>query len=398
VKFTEFGGVDMNIADEGTGGPNIVLRVEVTDSGIGMTPEQLAGLFVPFTQGDASITRKFGGTGLGLTISRQLARILGGDITVTAQPGMGSTFTLKVDGGPSTGVERVQTFSGPALPASANGKIPYDTRLGGRILLVEDGDDNQRLLQMQLRDAGASVTPARNGRMAIDLAAKQTFDLILMDMQMPVMDGYTATKELRSKGLTLPIIALTAYAMAEDRDKCMASGCSGYLSKPIDQETLLKTVHKYLGNACPPLRTDSAGPGIGSPAPPSEAGGSNRLIASNPVVASNTIKSSHADDLRIMEIVPEFVAGLPGKVRKLTDYLQRNDLTVLQEVAHQLSGTCGGYGFAAVTESARTVEESIRDGKVECITTDVKSLIDVIRRIDGYDESKELVAAGEFAK
>ena len=393
VKFTEFGGVDMNIADEGTGGPNIVLRVEVTDSGIGMTPEQLARLFVPFTQGDASITRKFGGTGLGLTISRQLARILGGDITVTAQPGAGSTFTLKVDGGPSTGVERVQTFSGPVLPASADRKIPYVIRLGGRILLVEDGDDNQRLLQMQLRDAGASVTSARNGRMAIDLAAEQTFDLILMDMQMPVMDGYTATRELRSQGLTLPIIALTAYAMAEDREKCMASGCSGYLSKPIDQETLLKTVHKYLGNACPPQPLDSAGADIGAAAPAGEDGGSNLVIGSNPVVESNTIKSSHVDDLRIMEIVPEVVAGLPGKVRKLTDLLQRNDLTVLQELAHQISGTCGGYGFAAVTEPARNVERSIKDGKVEGITTDVKSLIEVIRRIDGYDESKELVPA-----
>ena len=186
--------------------------------------------------------------------------------------------------------------------------------------------------------------------------------------------------------------------MAEDREKCMASGCSGYLSKPIDQETLLKTVHTYLGNACPPLRTDSAGSGIGAAAPAGEEGSPNRVIGSNPVVESNTIKSSHVDDLRIMEIVPEFVAGLPGKVRNLTDLLQRNDLTVLQKVAHQLSGTCGGYGFAAVTEPARTVEKSIRDGKVECITTDVKSLIDVIRRIDGYDESKELVPAGESTK
>ncbi len=398
VKFTESGRVNMKITDEGAGGPNIALRVEVTDSGIGMTPEQLARLFVPFTQGDASITRKFGGTGLGLTISRQLARILGGDITVTAQSGIGSTFTLKVDGGPSAGVERVQIFNGSASPASGNRKKRCDIRLRGRILLVEDGDDNQRLLQMQLGDAGASVTAVRNGRMAIDLAAQQTFDLILMDMQMPVMDGYTATKELRSKGLTLTIIALTAYAMAEDREKCLASGCSGYLSKPMDQETLLKTVHKYLGIACPQLPADSSGAGDGAAAPAGDAGGSNRVIASNPVVAFNTIKSSHADDLRIMEIVPEFVARLPGKVRKMTDLLQRNDLTALQEVAHQLSGTCGGYGFDPVTEPARTVEKSIKDGKAECITTDVKSLIDVIRRIDGYDESKELVPAGEFTK
>jgi CheY-like chemotaxis protein len=321
-----------------------------------------------------------------------LARILGGDITVTAHSGIGSAFTLKVDGGPSAGVERVQILSGPALPASASLETRCDIRLRGRILLVEDGDDNQRLLQMQLGDAGASVTTAWNGRMAIELAAKQTFDLILMDMQMPIMDGYTATKELRSQGLTLPIVALTAYVMAEDREKCMASGCSGYLSKPLDQETLLKAVHKYLGNASPPLPLDRAGADIGAAGPAGGAG------ASNPVVVSNTIKSSHADDPRIMEIVPEFVAGLPGKVRKMTDLLQRNDLTGLREVAHQLSGTCGGYGFSPVTEPARRVEKSIKDGEVECITADVKSLIDVIRRIDGYDESKELVSAGEFTK
>jgi CheY-like chemotaxis protein len=384
VKFTEVGRIDLKIADQGTGSPNIVLRVEVIDTGIGMTPEQLARLFTPFTQGDGSITRKFGGTGLGLTISRQLARLLGGDVTASGQAGIGSAFTLTIDGGPSAGVELLQGLTETTLPARDDRRKPERIRFRGRILLVEDGADNQRLLQLQLGDAGGSVTIAGDGQVAVGLTATQTFDLILMDMQMPVMDGYSATKELRRRGLTTPIIALTAYAMAEDRDKCLAIGCSDYLSKPMDEETLLKTVHKYLENDPALVPIDSVEAVLGSARRAGEA------------AASNPIRSSHADDPRIMEIVPEFVAGLPGKVRKMIDFLGGDDLPGLQQIAHQLSGTCGGYGFGPVTEPARAVEQSIKEGRsLERITSDVKLLIAVVRRIEGYDESKELAPAGK---
>jgi len=382
VKFTQSGKVELRIADEGAGCPNILLRVDVIDSGIGMTPELMGRLFIPFTQGDASITRKFGGTGLGLTISRQLARLLGGYVTVKSQPGVGSTFTLKIDGGSSVGVERLEGLTEAKLPALVGQKVAANTNLRGRILLVEDGADNQRLLGMQLCDAGASVTSALDGQIAVSLATTQTFDLILMDMQMPIMDGYAATAELRRRGLTLPIIALTAYAMAEDRDKCLAAGCSGYLSKPVDEEKFLKTVQAHLGEGGSPLPNDRTGAGTaGSPPPPVDIGGSN-----------NRIKSSHAGNPRIMEIIPEFLAGLPGRVGKMTVLLERNDLPGVQAVAHELLGTCGGYGFAPVSEPARKVEQSVKAGRpLESITSEVKSLIDVIRRIEGYDESKEAV-------
>jgi CheY-like chemotaxis protein/HPt (histidine-containing phosphotransfer) domain-containing protein len=375
VKFTMSGRIDLKVADAGAGGPNIVLRVEVIDSGIGMTPELVGRLFIPFTQGDTSITRKFGGTGLGLTISRQLAKLLSGDVTVTSQPGVGSTFTLQVDGGPSAGVERLEGLTESTLPAAADRNEEARIRLRGHILLVEDGADNQRLLRMQLGDAGASVASALDGQIAVDLATTETFDLILMDMQMPVLDGYAATMELRRRGLTVPIIALTAYAMAEDRGKCLAAGCSGYLSKPIDEETLLRTVKEHLGDG--PLPSDSA----------------------THTATFETIKSSYSANPRIMAILPDFVAGLPGKVRRLADLLEHDDLSGLQALAHQLLGTCGGYGFAPISEPARTVEHSIKaGGTVESVTPDVRSLIEAIRRIDGYDEAKEAAAAGEIAK
>ncbi len=383
VKFTESGRIDMRISDEGGDGSNIVLRVEVIDTGIGMTPHQLERLFLPFTQGDASITRKFGGTGLGLTISRQLARLLNGDLTAISQSGIGSKFTLKIEAGASAGVERLEGLTESTLPPNSDQRIQTNMPLRGRILLVEDGADNQRLLRLQLEAAGASVASAVDGQIAVDLATKQRFDLILMDMQMPVMDGYAATVELRRRGVTLPIIALTAYAMSEDHEKCMASGCTTYLSKPICEETLLRSVHKYLGSDHSPEPSDSAkAGGAGSPPTACEAD------------SSNCIKSSFAGDSRIMELMPEFVSGLPGQVRKMIDLLERSNLPALQLVVHQLLGTCGGYGFAAVTQPARNVDQSINEGQdVESITAEIKSLIEVIRRIDGYDESKPSVTA-----
>ena len=389
VKFTQSGRIDMRVADEGAGGPKILLRVNVIDSGIGMTPDLVGRLFIPFTQGDASITRKFGGTGLGLTISRQLAKLLNGDVTVTSQPGIGSVFTLQVDGGSSAGVEQLEGLTEATLPSTVDQQADTNIRLNGRILLVEDGADNQRLLRMQLGDAGATVTSALDGRIAVDLATAQSFDLILMDMQMPIMDGYAATKELRLRGLTTPIIALTAYAMAEDRKKCLAAGCSNYLSKPVDEEKLLKTVNEYLGKNHSPATGDSAGVRIRASFPPAGTGQSAK-----PIIASHIIQSSHAGNSRIMAIIPEFVAGLPGRVSKMIDLLEHNDLPELKKIAHQLLGTCGGYGFAPVTEPARTLEQSIKeDQPLELITRQVQSLIDVIRRIDGYEESKEAVDA-----
>jgi len=395
LKFTEAGKIGMRISAETVGSPHTMLRFEVIDSGIGMTPEQVGRLFIPFTQGDASITRKFGGTGLGLTISRLLAKLLNGDITATSQPGIGSTFTLTIDGGPSAGVEQLHNLTDASLSAKLDQKVYTEIHLRGRILLVEDGADNQRLLRMQLGDAGASVTSALNGQIAVDLATTQTFDLILMDMQMPIMDGYAATKELRRRGLAIPIIALTAYAMSEDREKCLAAGCSGYLSKPVDENKLLKTVHEHLVRDQPPLPNDSAEAGIaGSPALAGDAYSLNRIIASDPVKCSSPIKSSHAGDSRIAAIIPEFVRGLPGTVRTMIDLLDQNNLPALQTIAHQLLGTCGGYGFAPVSQPARMVEQSIKAGQTqEFITPAVMSLIELIRRIDGYDESKELVVA-----
>jgi len=383
VKFTKVGKIDMRVCDEGAGSASTTLRVDVIDTGIGMAPQQLARLFQPFTQGDESITRKFGGTGLGLTISRRLAELLKGSIGVTSAPGIGSTFTLKIDGGSAAGVELLQNLTEATLPIQTDGAVSHVIRLEGRILLVEDGQDNQRLLRMQLCDAGAAVVSAADGMIAVSLATTQPFDLILMDMQMPIMDGYAATTELRRRGLMVPIIALTAYAMAEDRAKCLATGCDDYLSKPVNEETLLKTVDRHLGHG-PSLGPDvGAGAGVARSQPPLE-----------PANDSGVIKSSLADNPRMQTIIPQFVEGLPGEVQKMIDLLERNELAALQKVVHQLLGASGGYGFDPVTEPAVRAEGSIKAGNApESIKAEIDSLIAVIRRIDGYCKAEATVAA-----
>ena len=244
IKFTTSGSVTIKTSCDFE---SRCLRIDVIDTGVGMSPEQAKGIFDAFTQADFSTTRRWGGTGLGLHISVNLAKMLGGDVTFTSTPGEGSTFTTFVATGdlsqtPLLDDERIHAKQfDQADPMSV---IPPDALSQRRILLAEDGPDNQQLISFHLKQAGATVHIAENGKLAlaaIDDAERgeRPFDLVLMDMQMPEMDGYQATRELRNRGCTLPVIALTAHAMSEDRQKCLDAGCDHYATKPIDRDTLI---------------------------------------------------------------------------------------------------------------------------------------------------------------
>ena len=254
IKFTESGGVRVTVRLVHDDPEEPELQVEITDTGIGMTVEQIDSVFKPFRQAEVYTARKYGGTGLGLTISKHLAELLGGTIEVTSRPGRGSTFTATVDTGSLEGVTMLHDVNEAELENHRIEHAPFPSQntLRCRVLLAEDGPDNQRLISHVLRKAGARVSVASNGQMAVDLAlaarAKgEPVDVILMDMQMPVMDGYQATEKLRSEGCTEPIIALTAHAMSQDRQKCIDAGCDDYLSKPIDRARFLALVAQYAG-------------------------------------------------------------------------------------------------------------------------------------------------------
>ncbi|GAB5443382.1 MAG: hypothetical protein Fues2KO_37310 [Fuerstiella sp.] len=243
IKFTEQGSVTISIRYVNSE-PRAELHVSIHDTGIGVSAEQQKRLFKPFSQGDASVDRAYGGTGLGLTISRRLARMLGGDITLESEPHRGSLFRLTVRVDPAREVASGQLPGGDDLPAV---DADYDAS-GHRILVVDDRRDIRFLARSILSRAGMEVEEVEHGQQALHLVekAESDFDLIVLDMQMPVMDGYETARRLRSQGIDQPIIALTADAMQGDMKRCLDFGCDAYLSKPIDRQQLLSTVRSFL--------------------------------------------------------------------------------------------------------------------------------------------------------
>ena len=301
IKFTETGHVRITaklLDSPQSADPR--LAYEIADTGIGISPQDAARLFQPFTQAEASTARRFGGTGLGLAISKRLAESLGGTITLDSNPGHGSTFTVTVGAGSLAAVPMVTDWEEVAQektdPRASN------VKLNGRILLAEDGSDNRQLLSYYLVGAGADVTTAENGRIAVEKAlaatqAGQPFDVILMDMRMPELDGYGAAAKLRARGYAKPIVALTAHAMAGDRDKCLQSGCTDYLTKPVSKAALLDMVLRHLTAGVHSM------PGATGPIP---------------------ITSAPLDD-EVRQFLPTFIAHLPVQVARLCDTLRRKD-------------------------------------------------------------------------
>ncbi len=258
VKFTPSGNVTLQVKhSEESGSP--MLCIDVVDTGIGIPKDRIEAIFEPFSQADSSTTRLYGGTGLGLTITRRLAELLGGSVSVVSEVDRGSVFTLRIAAGPldvSPIEQPVEELKSPSGIKSGSAGIS----LNYRILLVEDGEDNRRLITFILQKAGAVVHTAENGREGLDRALQadregSPFDLILMDMQMPVMDGYQATRSLRERGYTRPILALTAHAMTGDRKKCLEAGCDDYIVKPIDRSALLAAISAQVERHRNPIAT-----------------------------------------------------------------------------------------------------------------------------------------------
>lgn len=258
VKFTELG--EVRVAAFMQDGSEPVLQVDVADTGAGLTPEEIGRVFDPFVQGDDSMTRRSGGTGLGLSIARALARELGGDVTCVSEPGAGSTFTLTVRAEAVRELPSLDEVT-PPLPAPAEKvEAVEDSRarvsVGGSapsVLVVEDVAINRKLAVALMSRQGYRVEEAQNGKVGVDMALRaladgEPFGVILMDMQMPVMDGYEATRELRAAGYSRPIVALTAHSADGQREMCLAAGCDEYVSKPFFKHDLLERVARWIAS------------------------------------------------------------------------------------------------------------------------------------------------------
>ncbi|HUY91443.1 MAG TPA: ATP-binding protein [Pirellulales bacterium] len=253
IKFTEVGGVRL-IASFPAATDDPRLRFDVIDTGIGMSSDQVAKLFTSFNQADGSTTRRFGGTGLGLAISKRMAEMLGGTISVESQLGRGATVSVCIAAEPLTASESNAFLGALVEPQKPAAESDSKATLDCRILLAEDGLDNQRLVRRLLEKAGAQVALAENGQVAAELAWQEfergaPFDVILMDMQMPILDGYQATRRLRDQGYQGSIVALTAHAMSTDRRKCLEAGCDDFATKPIDRAELSAAIRRQLSRA-----------------------------------------------------------------------------------------------------------------------------------------------------
>ncbi len=379
IKFTDSGGVKV-VLGVSTDREPPVLAIEVIDTGIGIPPDRTEAVFEPFTQAESSTARRFGGTGLGLTISRRFARGLGGDIVVHSEIGKGSVFAVTLDPGPLTGVrlltpeEAAARTTEGAVEQGAAWEFPP-----ARVLVVDDGEANRELVRLVLEEVGLRVSDAENGRVGADMALQESYDVILMDMQMPVMDGFAATRLLRQRGVKIPIIALTANAMKGFEQEVLEAGCSGYLTKPVDIDGLVQTLAALLGGRRTQrakLKNEASAP---IPALTRESG------TAAPVV------SRLADHPRLRAVVRKFAQQMPERVQAIETAWDSRNFEKLAALAHWLKGSGGTAGFDAFTAPAKTLEQLAKARSEQQTGEIVAELLQLVEQIvvPGEEEATE---------
>lgn len=367
IKFTDKGAVTVRASVPDRSDPQ--LQIDVVDTGIGMTQQQVSSVFDPFVQADSSITRRFGGTGLGLSISQKFAHALGGDILVKSTEGQGSTFSLVLDVDDSANIswltaeELFLKFDQDDTSETVSWRLPKS-----KILVIDDGNENRELVRLVLEDLGLDVVTAVHGLDGVEKAGASPFDIILMDVQMPVMDGYTAVKKMREMGIKQPVVALTAHAMKGIEMRCMDAGYSHYMTKPIDIEALITLLAELLGGE------KVVGPLL------YQVGMENEKTAeASPPIESESTKpliSSLATNVKFIGIVKRFVSKLALQIEEMEGALESERFSDLADLAHWLKGSAGSVGYGIFTEIAQALEEAAKAAD----TAGVKDNLAVIKQ------------------
>lgn len=378
LKFTQEGGVVVTL--RGVESQQTLMAIDIRDSGIGLPADKVEAIFDPFVQAEDSTTRRFGGTGLGLAISRRFARLMGGDVTVQSEFGVGSTFTVTFATNNEDDVSMINAQQALATCESLSEEAHKQWRFEpARVLVVDDGDENRELVRLVLSEAGLSVEEACNGLDGSNKALAGAYDIILMDMQMPVMDGFKATALLRSKNITIPIIALTANAMKGFEKECYEAGCTAYLTKPIDFDVLQTELARFL-----PTKdsTEDVGHSAGPATVESDA---IELPDSDEqhVTVEHDLKSTLvASDARFRPIALRFVDRLGEKLDELDEALARHDMAGVAGLAHWLKGSGGTVGYGDFTEPAQHLEMLAKQGREEELPASIEVIRDLASRID----------------
>ncbi|MBU1420826.1 MAG: response regulator [Proteobacteria bacterium] len=358
VKFTENGAVEIAVKSNSLS----TLLFSIKDNGIGIPKDKQQLIFESFTQADSLTTRKYGGTGLGLTICQKLVRIMGGSIWLESIPKKGSVFFFTSRFKPATSFP----LPGPAEPAPPPS---CEILSPARILLVDDNEDNRNLLCLYLRNTPFTIDTASNGQEAVDAFRNSPYDLIFMDIEMPIMDGYEATRRLREwehdQGLqATPIIALTAHAFVRFRKKCMDSGCSDYLTKPVRKNTLLQTISKHLILQKDNRDNEEYAESISSP-PPTD--GNTKITL----------------DKKLKKLIPRFLQHKREDAVRMLQSIKSENLKELQKQAHTVKGTSWMYGFKELGDTCLELEQAARNSDVELAQQ-------LISRIKTYLETVEI--------
>ena len=400
VKFTETGGVKVVLRMIPRGAAS-QLAFEIHDSGIGIAGPQLSKLFAPFVQIDASMTRNACGTGLGLAICQRMSRMLGGDVTVDSILGVGSVFTLRIDIGPNDGIELTNSLAIESKPPLAGYPVP---QLFGRILLAEDSEPNRRLLVRILERGGAQVDYAENGLVALNMArcardAGREYDLLITDMQMPVMDGYTLTRQLRDSQATLPIVALTAHAMADERQKCLAAGCDECATKPIDRTELLALCSRMMprSRGLPDARATEAVARPGTPIPGLANGQTDSGQPDFQV--EEALQLVEGDVVFLRSLVSLFLKHSPQLLQDIQTAVEHRDIAALVNSTHTLRGNAANLFAKPVAATTRLLESMAQSGRIEQASPLVELLANQTRALQHamqqfLDQTESVVTGG----
>lgn len=363
VKFTPAGSVraHITVAESAAGETALIpLRISVTDTGVGIPKEKLDAIFEKFTQADGSISRRFGGTGLGLAITKRLVMLLGGHIEVESAPGKGSTFVTVIPVTPGTIEVREGSRQAALAPPES-----VDENGRGLILLVEDNLINQKVVTSLLRKKGYTIDVANNGQQALESLASKSYRLVLMDVQMPVLDGLEATRRIRADARIahLPIVAMTAHAMNGDRERCLQAGMNAYIAKPVDHRHLLSVVEQYMDQPLFPLEEKQAQAEVGD----RRMAPASRLMDADPALLGQMLQL--------------FLQLAPERMKKLQAATESGDVAAVRSDAQRIQSAAQSIMAEGVAQTAARLERAAEESDFESARLSLEAMEAELQRL-----------------